>query len=330
MRPTRQTDPDASLLPEPGLAGTLYEQYVWSQRYIDAPVLRDRDADADPATGDLGLGGSGLEERLYYLTDVNMNVRSLVDTNDDAVERYAYDPYGRATILHGAYGTDSEVDNSSVCEWDEDTSGTDVANEILFCGYRLNPETGLYHVRNRDYHPTLGRWLQRDPLGYVDGMSLYEYVGSAPISDTDALGLAKVLTKSAGKKKKEVVHSAIVVDTKQGKKVLSWEKGGWKIIDYKYYKEKMYPDRTIFETEVFDDTGKSLDDNAILIDVAKSKETDYDLTEKNCAQQTHRVLAKHGMNPAIQERVLPEQLHKDTLQMWGGETTQVGKQSDSK
>jgi hypothetical protein len=34
---------------EPTLAAALYEQYVWSARYIDAPVLRDRDA----ATGQI-------------------------------------------------------------------------------------------------------------------------------------------------------------------------------------------------------------------------------------------------------------------------------------
>ena len=44
-------------------------QYVWSARYIDSPVLRDRDADSDTETGDLGKSGSGLEERLYYQTD---------------------------------------------------------------------------------------------------------------------------------------------------------------------------------------------------------------------------------------------------------------------
>jgi len=39
------------------------------------------------------------------------------------------------------------------------------------------------------YHPTLGRWVQRDPMGYVDGSSLYTYVRSAPTQNTDRLGL---------------------------------------------------------------------------------------------------------------------------------------------
>ena len=55
-----------SPLSEPTLATTLRQQYVWSPRYIDSPILRDRDS---AAGGDLGKTGSGLDERLYYLTD---------------------------------------------------------------------------------------------------------------------------------------------------------------------------------------------------------------------------------------------------------------------
>jgi hypothetical protein len=40
------------------------------------------------------------------------------------------------------------------------------------------------------YDPKHGRWLQRDPAGYVDGTSLYQYVGSAPLVVTDPEGLA--------------------------------------------------------------------------------------------------------------------------------------------
>ena len=46
---------------------------------------------------------------------------------------------------------------------------------------RYDAVTGQYHFWARTYSPTLGRWLQRDPLGYVDGVSLYEYAVSDPI-----------------------------------------------------------------------------------------------------------------------------------------------------
>ena len=83
------------------------------------------------------------------------------------VERYAYDPYGQVTVLDGESGYDAD---GSVTEWSADAGGSDWGNEIRFAGHRLDPESGLYHVRRRMYHPTLGRLMQRDPLGYVDGM----------------------------------------------------------------------------------------------------------------------------------------------------------------
>jgi len=37
-------------------------------------------------------------------------------------------------------------------------------------------------------HPQTGRFVQRDPIGYADGMSLYEYVRSRPVSYVDPTG----------------------------------------------------------------------------------------------------------------------------------------------
>ena len=81
------------------------------------------------------------------------------------------------------------------CDWslqengDTDGIASNYANEVLFAGYRFDTETGLYHVRHRVYHPTLARWLQRDPIGYVDGMGLYEYATSTPAMQADPFGL---------------------------------------------------------------------------------------------------------------------------------------------
>jgi len=147
-------------------------QYVWSARYIDAPVLRDEDKDSD---GD--CTESGTDERLYYLTDANMNVTTLVEDDGDVAERYVYDPYGKATAVYS--------DNwSTTVAWSASKK-----NPIRFGGYFFDNETGLYSVRNRTYHPNLGCWMQRDPLGYADGMSLYEYCRSGPLGTTDSSGL---------------------------------------------------------------------------------------------------------------------------------------------
>jgi len=102
------------------------------------------------------------------------------------------------TILNGADGADPDVDGETVFEWDPDADGaSDVDNRTLYAGYHFDTETGLYHVRYRYYHPTLGRWLSRDPAGYRDGMGLYEYTGSSPIDLFDPSGLSSILEPAA-------------------------------------------------------------------------------------------------------------------------------------
>lgn len=39
------------------------------------------------------------------------------------------------------------------------------------------------------YSPTLGRWLERDPIGYIDGLNLYQYVRGNPTGYVDPSGL---------------------------------------------------------------------------------------------------------------------------------------------
>jgi RHS repeat-associated protein len=60
----------------------------------------------------------------------------------------------------------------------------------LHQGGRFDSATGLYNFRERDYSPTLGRWLQNDPLGFGGGDSnTYRYLGNDPANGTDPAGL---------------------------------------------------------------------------------------------------------------------------------------------
>ncbi|NQT18346.1 MAG: RHS repeat-associated core domain-containing protein [Planctomycetes bacterium] len=86
------------------------------------------------------------------------------------MEKIKYDPYGEPTVT-----------------LQPEKSASD--NPYLFQGRRLDTETGLYYYRNRYYGPVLGRFVQRDPAGYGDGMNLYEFVRSNPAVNSDPEGL---------------------------------------------------------------------------------------------------------------------------------------------
>lgn len=58
-----------------------------------------------------------------------------------------------------------------------------------YTGQMWLPEVGLYHYKARAYSPTLGRFLQTDPIGFEGGMNLYGYVSDDPVNLTDPLGL---------------------------------------------------------------------------------------------------------------------------------------------
>ena len=108
----------------------------------------------------------------------------LIDHCSLIFERSA-DAYGNTLIFTGP-GPDG------LWFTDDDVQSDYGANEIVYCGYRYDPETALYYVRNRYYSPALGRWLTRDPIGYLDGSSLYQYVESGPTTAFDPGATSKV------------------------------------------------------------------------------------------------------------------------------------------
>ncbi len=72
-----------------------------------------------------------------------------------------------------------------------------VGNTITFQGRDYDPLTGLIYFRNRDYNPTLGRFLQKDPMGYADSMNPYQAFGSNPVNMTDPFGFESGSTFAA-------------------------------------------------------------------------------------------------------------------------------------
>jgi RHS repeat-associated protein len=170
-------------------------QYVWSPHYVDELILIDRDLNAD---GDLSDAG----ERLYVQQDANYNVTSVVsDTltsgegsegfQPGVVERYQYDPYGRREVLNADWSLDTLLGADGTTGDDSVSAGntSDVGMLHGHQGGQHDVESHLVHFRNRDLNGVLGRWTRQDPLGYVDGGNLYEYMMSGPTRWVDPWGL---------------------------------------------------------------------------------------------------------------------------------------------
>ncbi|RYG90101.1 hypothetical protein EU803_15820 [Loktanella sp. IMCC34160] len=60
--------------------------------------------------------------------------------------------------------------------------------DLRFPGQWFQAETGLHQNWMRDYDPTTGRYMQADPLGLVDGASVYGYARQNPGRYVDPRG----------------------------------------------------------------------------------------------------------------------------------------------
>lgn len=126
-----------------------YEQFVYHPYYIDAVLLRDYDADVD-----------GSSNRHYFMHDAKFNVSAITDSSGAVTERYQYTPFGNQSVLDSDFSADAD-------------GKSDVANSVGFTGRSIDAISGLQYFRTRYYHASVGQFVSRDLLGYVDGQNMY-------------------------------------------------------------------------------------------------------------------------------------------------------------
>ena len=123
------------------------------------------------------IPAEGISDVLYAHQDRQYNLRGLTDSTGTLVEYYAYSPYGERTAYDS---TGTEIDQ--------------VTNALLtdygFTGRRYDVESDLWYFRARYFDTEMGRFVSRDPLGYVDGFGLYNGY-FAQMFMLDPYGLAK-------------------------------------------------------------------------------------------------------------------------------------------
>lgn len=139
--------------------GTVYVDRVYAfGPGLDEPVL-----DINAVSG----------VRSYYFEDALGSVIALTNGSGVVSEKHAYTPYDVGVSAAGSTAA------------------------YRFAGRRFDPETGLYHNRARAYSPTLGRFLQADPIGTDGGINLYAYVNNDPLNMVDPKGEAGTIVSTA-------------------------------------------------------------------------------------------------------------------------------------
>lgn len=131
------------------------------------------------------LGTVTLVKLEYWHKD---HLGSLVATTDHAgavMARYAYDPFGKRRQTNGSY----DAFGTLIVDWTNNTnSGTDRG----YTGHEHLDDVGLVHMNGRIYDPTLGRFLQGDPLvqdpANLQNFDRYAYCFNNPLTCTDPSG----------------------------------------------------------------------------------------------------------------------------------------------
>jgi RHS repeat-associated protein len=110
-------------------------------------------------------------QTLYYPHLDKEGSAIALSSGGQAVEKLAYDAYGQGG---GAIA---------------DIGPGPTTYPFRYTGQRLDPSTGFYGYKARDYAPALGRFLQTDPAGDAGDLNLYAYVRNDPLNEADPEGL---------------------------------------------------------------------------------------------------------------------------------------------
>lgn len=115
----------------------------------------------------LTLGnGAAAAPKMYFIHNDHLGAPvAVTDQSQDVVWRSEKTPFG-----------------------EDDTPGI-IGEDARFPGQIFDEETALHYNYFRDYDPSLGRYIQSDPIGLQGGLNTYNYVEANPLNAIDPYGL---------------------------------------------------------------------------------------------------------------------------------------------
>jgi RHS repeat-associated protein len=126
--------------------------------------------------------GATLRRRYAHWAGADVPLLSFTDSDFNSPNYLHADQQGSIVMVSGA-GT------PIINRYDEyGIPQSTNTGRFQYTGQAYLAELGLYYYKARIYSPTLGRFLQTDPIGYQGGINLYNYVGNDPVDHSDPAG----------------------------------------------------------------------------------------------------------------------------------------------
>jgi RHS repeat-associated protein len=134
-----------------GSTGAIQKEYIWMDDLLVAEI-----------------DDTGSSPVMYYVsTDHLGRPQKMTDATATVVWDGVFDPFGNVTSVTGS-----------------------TTSLIMFPGQYYDSETQLSQNWDRDYDPTIGKYVQSDPIGLRGGINTYAYAFNNPVSHNDNTGLA--------------------------------------------------------------------------------------------------------------------------------------------
>ncbi len=103
----------------------------------------------------------------FYHADGNGNITYLVNSSQSLAAKYRYDPYGNTISSSGSLAA---------------------ANTYRFSSKEIHANSGIYYYGYRFYDPNTQTWVNRDPIGELGGLNLYQAMQNSPSIRVDPNG----------------------------------------------------------------------------------------------------------------------------------------------
>ena len=110
----------------------------------------------------------------------------LIRTTGSTSRYYQRDGVGSVVALTDQAGAATGTQRFDA--WGNQLASTGTIPQYGYTG-REPDETGLVYYRARYYDPSVGRFIERDPIGLKGGINRYAYVGGNPVNFNDPSGL---------------------------------------------------------------------------------------------------------------------------------------------